>query len=51
VLKNRETNKELFVVVISLLPTEEAKKEGAPVPEDKFEETHGAKDKENDDLD
>jgi hypothetical protein len=28
VLKNRETNKELFVVNISLLPTEQVKKEG-----------------------
>jgi hypothetical protein len=52
VLKNRETNKELFVVVISLLPTEDAKKEGAPVPEQKFEQTHGEKAGEaNDDLD
>ncbi|KAH6438402.1 hypothetical protein HBI08_013840 [Parastagonospora nodorum] len=54
VLKNRETDKELFVVVIELLPTEQAKKEGAPVPEEKFEEAHGkGKDagEENDDLD
>jgi hypothetical protein len=29
VLKNRATGKELFVVVISLLPTEEAKKDKA----------------------
>lgn len=42
VLKNRDTNKELFVVVISLIPTEEAKKTGdAPDPKEKFEETHG----------
>lgn len=40
-LKNRETNKELFVVSIQLLPTEKAKKEGAEDPEDKFEEVHG----------
>lgn len=40
-LKNRETNKELFVVVIELLPTEQAKKEGAEDPEEKFEEVHG----------
>jgi hypothetical protein len=52
VLKNRETNKELFVVVISLLPTEEAKKEGAKDPKEQFEETHSAKGgEENDDLD
>jgi len=53
VLKNRETDKELFVVVIELLPTEQAKKEGAPVPEEKLEETHGKEKKaeENDDLD
>lgn len=51
-LKNRETKKELFVVVISLLPTEEAKKEDAPAPEKKFEQTHGEKaGAENDDLD
>jgi hypothetical protein len=54
VLKNRETDKELFVVVIELLPTEQAKKEGAPVPEEKFEEAHGKgkeAEEENDDLD
>jgi hypothetical protein len=49
VLKNRETNKELFVVVISLLPTEEAKKEGAKGPEEKFEETHNGKGGDDDD--
>jgi hypothetical protein len=49
VLKNRETGKELFVVVISLIPTEEAKKKGAKDPEEKVEEAHsGGKD---DDLD
>jgi hypothetical protein len=41
VLKNRETNKELFVIVISLIPTEEAKKQdGVPDPEERFEEVH-----------
>lgn len=41
-LKNRETNKELFVVVISLLPTDKAKKEdGTADPKEKFEEVHG----------
>lgn len=40
-LKNRETNKELFVVVIELLPTEQAKKEGVEDPQEKFEEVHG----------
>lgn len=43
VLKNRETNKELFVVFIELRPTPEAKKEGAEDPEEKFEEVHGDK--------
>ncbi|CAO2657131.1 Nn.00g032570.m01.CDS01 [Neocucurbitaria sp. VM-36] len=42
VLKNRETNKELFVVSIQLLPTEQAKEEdGVEDPEEKFEEVHG----------
>jgi hypothetical protein len=42
VLKNRETDKELFVVVISLLPTEEAKKgDEAKDPDEKFAEVHG----------
>lgn len=50
VLKNRETNKELFVVVISLLPTEKAKKEeGAEEPEEKFVEVHGGDVKGGDD--
>lgn len=45
VLKNRETNQELFVVVISLVPTEEVKKE--------MGETEGKKEEEeeNEDLD
>jgi len=54
VLKNRETNKELFVVVISLLPTDNSKNDGsAETAEEKLEEVHkkdaaaGA----NDDLD
>jgi hypothetical protein len=41
VLKNRETNQELFVVVIELIPTEQAKKQGAEDPEQKFNEVHG----------
>ncbi|KAF2022937.1 DUF1769-domain-containing protein [Setomelanomma holmii] len=40
VLKNRETNKELFVIVISLIPTKEAKKKGVKEPEEKLEEVH-----------
>jgi len=54
VLKNRETNQELFVVVIELLPTEQAKKEGAEDPKEKFEEVHGGGGKKeggNSDLD
>lgn len=55
-LKNRETDQELFVVVIELLPTEQAKKQGVEDPQEKFEEVHGkteAKEKEekNDELD
>jgi len=41
VLKNRETNKELFVLVIELLPTEQAKNDGAEDPKEKFEQVHG----------
>ena len=41
VLKNRETNKELFVVKIELLPSDEAKKEGVEAPEEKLEKAHG----------
>jgi hypothetical protein len=54
VLKNRETDQELFVVVIELLPTEQAKKEGAEGPKEKFEEVHGKekkKEEENEDGD
>lgn len=40
-LKNKETNTELFVVVIQLCPTEQAVKEGAKSAEQEFEETHG----------
>ncbi|KAI8938699.1 hypothetical protein NX059_004565 [Plenodomus lindquistii] len=41
VLKNRETDTELFVVSIQLLPTEQAKKEGVEDPEEKLNEVHG----------
>ena len=53
VLKNRETNQELFVVVIELLPTEQARKEGAEDSKEKFEQVHGSEKKEekNEDLD
>ncbi|KAH7078733.1 hypothetical protein BKA63DRAFT_408937 [Paraphoma chrysanthemicola] len=54
VLKNRETNKELFVIVISLIPTEEAKKtDGVADAEEKFEEVHhaDARGGDDDDLD
>lgn len=51
-LKNRETNQELFVVVIELVPTDEAKKEGVEDAKEKFEEVHrndkGKDGKEND---
>lgn len=52
-LKNREINQELFVVVIELLPTEQARKEGAEDPKEKFEQVHGSEKKEekNEDLD
>lgn len=40
-LKNRETNQELFVVLIELVPTEEAKKAGAEDAKEKLEEVHG----------
>jgi hypothetical protein len=46
VLKNRETNKELFVVVISL-PTDQAMKEGAGGAKEEEAHTGGA----DDDLD
>lgn len=55
-LKNKETNTELFVVVIQLCPTEQAVKEGAKSAEEEFQEVHGQplpkpEEKENDDLD
>lgn len=52
-LKNRETNQELFVVVIELLPTDQAREEGAEDPKEKFEQVHGSEKKEekNEDLD
>jgi len=37
VLKNRETGRELFVVVISLVPSGE----GVEKPEEKVKKTHG----------
>ncbi|PSN63302.1 DUF1769-domain-containing protein [Corynespora cassiicola Philippines] len=48
VLKDKSTNTELFVVIIQLLPTEEAEKHGAPNPEDKFEMVHKDEAKEQD---
>jgi hypothetical protein len=47
VLKNRETNQELFVVVMELVPTDQAKKQGVEDATEKFEEVHG---KETEDL-
>lgn len=49
VLKNRETNKELFVVKIELVPTEEAKKEGVEAAEEMFEKVHGDEEKKKSD--
>jgi hypothetical protein len=43
VLKNRETNTELFVLNFQLLPTEQAKKEGVQSPEVQVEKVHGGK--------
>ncbi|KAF1949941.1 DUF1769-domain-containing protein [Byssothecium circinans] len=44
VLKNRETNTELFIVNFQLIPTEEATKEaGVESAEEIFEEVHGRK--------
>lgn len=43
VLKNRETDQELFVVSIQLLPTEGAKKQGVEDPGQKLEQVHSAK--------
>lgn len=55
VLKNRETNKELFVVSIELIPTEQAKEEGVPDAteklQEKLKEEVGSEGKEDDDLD
>lgn len=40
-LKNRDTNTELFVIVFQLIPTEEARKEeGVLSPEEVFEKAH-----------
>ena len=55
-LKNKETNTELFVVVIQLCPTEQAVQDGAKSAEEEFQEVHGQplpkpEEKENDDLD
>ncbi|KAF2845315.1 DUF1769-domain-containing protein [Plenodomus tracheiphilus IPT5] len=41
VLKNRETDDELFVVSIQLLPTEQAKQDGVEDPKEKSKEVHG----------
>jgi hypothetical protein len=49
VLKNRETNKELFVVNVELLPIEQAKKEGAEEPKEK--EVDGKAGGDDDELD
>jgi hypothetical protein len=50
VLKNRETNKELFVVNISLLPTEQADKtDSTDDKDDKSGEAHAGN--EDDELD
>lgn len=54
-LKNKDTNTELFVVVIQLCPTEQAVKDGAKSAEAEFEEVHGKPlpkpEEKNDDLD
>ncbi|KAH6620542.1 hypothetical protein C7974DRAFT_399958 [Boeremia exigua] len=42
-LKNKETNTELFVVVIQLCPTAQAVAEGAKSAEEEFAEVHGGK--------
>lgn len=41
VLKNRETDTELLVVSIQLLPTEQAKAQGVEDPEEKLQKIHG----------
>ena len=54
VLKNRETDRELLVVSIQLLPTEQAKEQGVADPASKLDEVHGAettKGEADDDLD
>jgi hypothetical protein len=51
VLKNRETNNELFVVSIELIPTEQAKKQGAEDSEQKFDEVHGKDEADGNDND
>jgi hypothetical protein len=43
VLKNRETNTELFVIIFQLIPTENAEKEGAETPHAQFEKVHSGK--------
>ena len=54
-LKNRDTNTELFVVIFQLIPTEQAEKEGVETPEATFEKVHGGKEQatggDDDDLD
>jgi hypothetical protein len=50
VLKNRETNKELFVINVELLPTEKAKEEGVEEPKAKAEEKD-SRGGDDDDLD
>ncbi|KAF2275778.1 DUF1769-domain-containing protein [Westerdykella ornata] len=55
VLKDRSTNTELLVVIFQLVPTEEAKEQGAQSPEEMFDSVHGGKEKADadgtDDLD
>ncbi|KAF1354514.1 DUF1769-domain-containing protein [Lizonia empirigonia] len=53
-LKNKETNTELFVVVIQLMPTDQAAAVVVKSPEEEFKAAHGQGDEveaENDDLD
>lgn len=52
-LKNKETNTELFVVVIQLMPTDQAAAAGVKSPEEEFKAAHGGEEAEaeNDDLD
>ncbi|KAF2260414.1 DUF1769-domain-containing protein [Lojkania enalia] len=55
VLKNCETNTELFVIIFQLVPTEQAQKEGVQDPEEMVKEIHKeedeAKEKADDDDD